>query len=91
MGDGPGSVRPDGSVRKAVRTRPGYVPAELQPKYVAPPRRAPAAEPAPAPAAAALGTTYVTRPYHGRYPHQMTDDEVSTWLVLKSWLRPQAP
>jgi partner of Y14 and mago protein len=33
------SVRPDGTVRKEVKVRPGYMPAEMVKKYVIPARR----------------------------------------------------
>lgn len=31
---------------------------------------------------------YVTRPYTGKFPSQMNDEELGSWLKSKSWLRP---
>lgn len=74
------SMRPDGSLRQEVRVRPGYVPPEERPKYIPPPKRENTC------------TTptmfyYVTRPYYGPYPSQMTDEEVTRWLAEKKWLK----
>lgn len=76
----PSSIRADGSVRKAIRVKPGFVPTEERQKYVPPQKRA---------IKKVEGETIlVTRPYYGKFPSQMTEDELSAWLEAKAWLRP---
>lgn len=72
----PGSTRADGTLRKAVRIRPGYVPKGAEQKYVPPAKRDDSKK-----------TIFITRPYYGPYPHQMTEEELSRWLSEKLWLK----
>lgn len=81
-----GSVRPDGSVRKAVRIRPGWVPPEERPKYRPPAKRQDSAQLQQI--ESPLPVMYVTRPYYGKFPSQMADDELDIWLRERKWLRP---
>ena len=84
--EGKESIRPDGSVRKAVKIRPGYVPPEDLPKYVSRPKRDQLA----AEIDQDIPSFYfVTRPYHGKFPSQMDEDELSLWLKQKLWLKRQ--
>ncbi len=74
----PGSIRADGSKRKDVKVRPGFKPLEERPKYILPPKRPPNEG----------RVMYITRPYYGKYPSQMTNEELDRWLKEKSWLKP---
>jgi len=78
-----GSVRPDGSVRSTVRIRPGYMAPEDRPKYKPPQTRPPKTSES----ISEVPFYYVTRPYYGKYPSQMTDDELTLWLKERLWLK----
>ena len=72
-----------------MRVRPGWVPPEERPKYQPPARRTEKPEPEPpAEPVPEQQIMYITRPYYGKYPSQMTDEEVDVWLKERAWLRP---
>jgi hypothetical protein len=86
MADGKESIRPDGSVRKAVKIRPGYTPPSEQPKYVPRPKRDLAVN---GPSQSIPSPYFITRPYYGKFPSEMSEEELSLWLKQKLWLKRQ--
>lgn len=79
----PSSVRADGSIRKPIKIRPGFIPQAERPKYVAPHARAVEGKGGEE----EVISLFPKRPYYGPFPHQMTDDEVTAWLEAKPWLQ----